>query len=309
MSLHRPGAVAAVAVLLSAAWAEAMAPSRVGRERVVFSTVAGDIVFAFYPDAAPETVRQFLTLVNAGVYDHLYFHHIDPGYVLQLTTHQNRTPPLTPSQLALIHPLKAEFSAVAHRRGTLSMAHRDNEPDSALTSFSILLGDAPHLDGSYTAFGFVERGMDVVEELCRVPLRPNKLPIVPLEVRKATVFDSADALERVPLAPASPLFIPQEYRDLPTSPPTDSSTRPEVGGGVLLMIALAVACWLSWNRLPSRVLASLVLMIVLVGAFLVLVLFLPLGWVGDRNTAVAVGLFVGLLALFRLMSRFEPPPS
>jgi hypothetical protein len=74
------------------------------------------------------------------------------------------------------------------------------------------------------------------------------------------------------------------------------------------MIAIAVACWLLWNRLPSRVLASLVLMMVLVGSFLLLMLLLPLG-TGQRNAVLGAGLFLGLLGLFRLMSRFEMPPT
>jgi cyclophilin family peptidyl-prolyl cis-trans isomerase len=295
------------AALLGVLWAlPAAAGPVVGHERVVFNTDAGDIVFAFYPEVAPQTVRQFLRLVSYEVYDHFHFHRLEPGFVLQLAAHHNRTPPLTPEQLKLIHPLNLEPSDIKHRAGVLSLARADANPDSGETSFSILLGDAPHLDGKYTVFGVVERGMDVVHELARVPTHANKEPVVRLEVKKAMVVGSREQLATVSVQPARPVPVPSHYNSSAASSPGVFPMRIEVALVVLVMIAISVGCSLLWNRLPPRVLASLVLMIVLVGGFLLLILFMPLA---HSSSTFALGVFLGLLGLFRLMSSFETPPG
>src|SRR6185436_7315530 len=122
---------------------------------VVLHTIAGDVVLAFYPDAAPGHVQQILALARAGVFDTTHFFRIEPNFVAQISVAEDRTTPLTESQKGLIHKLKAELHpTLKHHRGTLSMAHADGDVDSGETSFSILLADAPHLDGQYTIFGF-----------------------------------------------------------------------------------------------------------------------------------------------------------
>ncbi|HJT79047.1 MAG TPA: peptidylprolyl isomerase, partial [Gemmataceae bacterium] len=143
----------AAALLAAVLPARAEAPPRLAPERVVLRTVAGDVVLALYADVAPGHVHQILKLVRLGAYDGTHFCRIDPTFVAQISTAYDRLSPLTPEQRAAIHPLKAEFSGLRHRRGTLSMARDDGKPDSAETSFSVLLADAPHLDGKYTVFG------------------------------------------------------------------------------------------------------------------------------------------------------------
>ena len=114
--------------------------------RVIFHTIAGDLVFALYPTVAPRTVEQFLTLNRAGVYDTTHFRRLEPGFVLQTGTAEDRTIPLNITQKALIHKLPCECApGVRHRRGVLSLARPDDDPNGGETSFSILLGDAPHL--------------------------------------------------------------------------------------------------------------------------------------------------------------------
>jgi cyclophilin family peptidyl-prolyl cis-trans isomerase len=277
----------------------------VGPQRVVFNTPAGDVVFAFYPEVAPRSVRQFLTLVANGVYDGTHFCRLERGFVLQLTDSHDRLTPLTSKQLQLIHPLKAEFSSLRHVRGVLSLAHMDNQPDSGETSFSILLGDAPHLDGKYTIFGFVEQGMDVVEELCKVPVADGNRPQVCLDVRRAILLDKAEQLALVPLVKAHPVDLSKAV--IPPAKNSVSGTIPlEVGWGLMLMLALGVGCYFLWSKLPARVQVSLLLINVLIGSFLLLMIFLP---VGQRHSLVAVAVFLGILGLLRLMSRFESPAT
>ena len=118
---------------------------RVDDDCVILHTIGGDVVIALYPDVAPEHVKQILQLVRLGVYDHTHFHRVEPGFVIQLAdVHQRPLPDtLTEAQEKAIHPLHAEFNAaIKHRRGIVSMARADGQPDSATTSFSIILGDA-----------------------------------------------------------------------------------------------------------------------------------------------------------------------
>jgi cyclophilin family peptidyl-prolyl cis-trans isomerase len=272
---------------------------RLAPERVVLHTVAGDVVLAFYPDVAPQHVKQVLHLVRLGAYDTTHFCRIENNFVAQLSTALDRTEPLTAQQRAAVHPLPAEFGAVPHRRGTLSMAREDGKPDSAETSFSVLLADAPHLDGKYTVFGEVESGMDVIDELCRVPRDGNK-PVVRLEVRTAEVVDSAEALASLPLAGPRPVMVPEALRPHPADP---AQSR-EIAGGILLMVACGLVCFFLGGRLPGRVQVSLNLIVVLIGSFLLFVILMP---AAKTHSWVALGLFLGLLGVLKLMSRFESP--
>ena len=140
-------------------------------ERVVLHTDFGDVTIGLYPTAAPQHVERLLRLVRLKVYDTMLFSRIEPGFLVQTSyPHVRSGPPLTRKQRAAIQPLDAEFTDIEHRRGMVSMALNDNRnPHSAEAAFFILLGDATHLDGSYTAFGQVIDGMDVVEALGNLP--------------------------------------------------------------------------------------------------------------------------------------------
>lgn len=289
--------LALAAALLPAAAGAADSP-RKSAERVVFNTPAGDVVFVLYPDVAPQHVRQFLTLVGEGVYDTTRFGRLEQGFVLQLFTAEDRRVPLTDRQKKLLKPLKAEFSGLPHRRGILSMAHLDGDPDSGCSSFSILLGPAPHLDGNYTVFGEVEHGMDVVDEMCKVPVDGNR-PRVALEVRKAIVVGSAADMAQIHLVAARPVDVPPELTGAPGGAPA-----PAVAGGLALMVACGAVTFALSGRLPGRVVVSLVLVNVLVGAFLLLILLTP---AAQQSSALAMAVFAGLLGTFKMMSRFESP--
>jgi cyclophilin family peptidyl-prolyl cis-trans isomerase len=304
-------ALLALLVLLAAvAVARGEDVPRLAEQRIVLRTIAGDIILALYPDIAPEHTKQLLKLAKLGVFDTTYFYRYEPGFVLQLSTAEERSPqkPLTAEQRAAIHPLRAEFSALKHRRGILSMAHEDNQPDSGATSFSIHLGDAPHLDGNYTVFGHVESGMDVVEELIKVPCNGNR-PRFLLEVTKAEVANDPAALSRMNLAKAHALPPPPNEA---TASPSPSEIRGDLtdwgggalAGGVMLMMSGGLVGVLFAKRLSPRVILSLHLITVLIGSFVLLMLLVPLA---RYYELLGMGLFFGLLGLLKLMGRFESP--
>jgi len=160
--------------------------------RVVLETAAGEIELVLYPTIAPLTVRQFLTLVGAGIYDSMKITRIEKGFLIQTgMAPAHRKQPLTAEQESLIMPIRLEPSALVHRKGSLSMAHWDDDLDSAETSFSILLGDAPHLDGRYTIFGRVESGWEAIEAIVSAPIRYESTePAVEIVIEKARIVKS-----------------------------------------------------------------------------------------------------------------------
>jgi len=115
-------------------------------------TTGGTFTLELLPDVAPRTVAQFKRLIGAGVFDGIYFYRVEKGFVAQTATAADRATPLTPEQRAVIVPIPLETGPMLHKRGVLSLAHGD-DPNSGETSFSILLADAPHLDGKFTVFG------------------------------------------------------------------------------------------------------------------------------------------------------------
>jgi len=139
--------------------------SEVIEELVVISTNKGIIKLELYPEAAPETVANFKKLINTEFYDGLTFHRYVSGFVIQGGC---------PDGTGTGGPgwsIPGEFQNVElsqkmpkHRKGVLAMA-RSQDPDSAGSQFYICLATASHLDGSYTSFGNVIEGIEVVDEL------------------------------------------------------------------------------------------------------------------------------------------------
>jgi len=148
--------------------------------RVVMETSKGNIVIEMFPDKAPNHVRHFLRLASLGVYDKTAFHRIAPGFVIQAGDLNTRKEPVPQAAQKYVVKIRAEINDVKHRAGILSMA-RGEELDSALTSFFIVLADQPALDGTYTVFGRVVEGMDVVEKIAAVPAE-NERPKEPVEI-------------------------------------------------------------------------------------------------------------------------------
>lgn len=156
------------------------------RKEVLLHTSLGDITVTLEPDLAPEHVRNFLKLVQTGWYDHTIFHRIVPGFVVQGGMSQGRTGSQVHYADKWIRPLKGEFSQTRkHIRGVLSMA-RTNDPDSALTSFFIVLAPAPNLDGKYSIFGKVVDGFETLDKMVAAP-RNGETPIERIELIEATI--------------------------------------------------------------------------------------------------------------------------
>jgi len=151
--------------------------------RVALDTSAGRVVLELLPDRAPATVRQFLRLVQAGVYDGTSVHRVVPGFVIQTGSLDTRQAPLTDKQQALVHDMPPEFNDTKHVKGVVSMA-RGSDPGSATTSFFICTGTSETLDGKYTAFARVVEGMAVVEAIESVP-RTNEAPNTRVDLRAA----------------------------------------------------------------------------------------------------------------------------
>ncbi|CAN6479279.1 unnamed protein product [Victoria cruziana] len=157
-------------------------PPQLGSLRVVFQTKYGDIEFGFYPQVAPKTVKHIFELVRLGCFNTNHFFRVDKKFVAQVADVMGgRTAPLNEEQRQeAVKTVIGEFSDVKHVRGVLSMGRYD-DPDSASSSFSILLGDAPHLDGQYAIFGKVTRGDDTLRKLEELPTRREGIFVMPLE--------------------------------------------------------------------------------------------------------------------------------
>jgi cyclophilin family peptidyl-prolyl cis-trans isomerase len=132
--------------------------------RVVLQTTKGDITLKVRPDLAPETVRNFLRMAQAGVYDNTLFHRVVKDFVIQTGSPAHRSKALTPAQAALVHNLQPEFTATPNLPGIVSMA-RGDALDSATSSFFICTGECRSLDNQYTVFAEVESGMDVAKAI------------------------------------------------------------------------------------------------------------------------------------------------
>jgi peptidyl-prolyl cis-trans isomerase B (cyclophilin B) len=155
------------------------------RYRAVLETSLGNITFQFFPDKAPNHVRNFLRLASVGFYDGSAFHRVVKGFVVQGGFLPTRTEPLDITQDRYIRKMVPEFNDTLHDKGIISLAHGD-DPASGDTSFFIVLARTPVLDGKYTAFGKVVEGMDVVEKIEQVPVN-GETPVMRVELKKVTV--------------------------------------------------------------------------------------------------------------------------
>jgi len=118
----------------------------------------GEIRLEFFPEDAPKTVENFVTLAKKGFYNGLNFHRVVPDFVVQGGC------PKGNGTGGPGYNVKAEFNKQKHVRGTLAMA-RSQDPDSAGSQFYICYGNTPHLDGQYTVFGKVVSGMELVDRI------------------------------------------------------------------------------------------------------------------------------------------------
>lgn len=152
---------------------------------VKLETEAGTIELEMYPESAPESVRGFLNLAAYGAFDTTTFNRIVKGFIIQggdLATREKLTPELA---IRSRKTIPDEPNLIKHDRGILSMARTDS-PNSATTSFFILVGPAKHLDGTFAAFGRVTRGMEFVDTINKMSVEGEK-PIKPVRIIRSTV--------------------------------------------------------------------------------------------------------------------------
>lgn len=139
-----------------------------------------------YPDIAPNTVNNFISLIEENYYDEVIFHRVIPGFMIQ------GGDPMGNGTGGPGYSIKGEFASngvpnsLKHERGVLSMA-RTNDPDSAGSQFFIMHEDSPHLDGDYAAFGKVIEGIEIVDEIAAVETDNNDKPIEDQIMKKVTV--------------------------------------------------------------------------------------------------------------------------
>ena len=154
---------------------------------VTFEMENGDIMKAeLYPEIAPNTVNNIISLVNKCFYDGLIFHRVISGFMIQGGC---------PDGTGMGGPgytIKGEFSQngfandLKHTEGVLSMA-RAMHPDSAGSQFFIMHKNSPHLDGAYAAFGKITEGMDIVNKIAQTPTDYSDRPLEVQRMKKVTV--------------------------------------------------------------------------------------------------------------------------
>ncbi len=146
----------------------------------------GKIVAELYPEKAPQSVRNFISLIQHNFYDGLIFHRVIEGFMIQGGC---------PDGTGMGGPgycIKGEFlyngvkNDLKHKRGVLSMA-RSSSPNSAGSQFFIMHEDAKHLDGQYAAFGKVIEGMDVVDKIAATKVDRNDRPLTEQKIASVTV--------------------------------------------------------------------------------------------------------------------------
>ena len=146
----------------------------------------GEIQIELFAEIAPNTVRNFVSLVSKGFYDGTTFHRVIPGFMIQGGDPDGR------GTGGPGYSIKGEFSMngfqndLKHTRGVISMA-RAMDPNSAGSQFFLMVEDAPHLDGQYAAFGRVSYGLEVCEKTVAVKRNWSDMPLVPQVMKSVTV--------------------------------------------------------------------------------------------------------------------------
>ena len=146
----------------------------------------GVIKAELYPEIAPNTVNNFIDLINRGFYDGLIFHRVIPGFMIQGGDPEGN------GMGGPGYSIKGEFSRngfkneLKHTKGVLSMA-RTMDPNSAGSQFFIMVADAPHLDGQYASFGKVIEGMEVADEIVNTKTDYSDRPYEDQVIKSMTV--------------------------------------------------------------------------------------------------------------------------
>ena len=153
---------------------------------VTITMTNGDVMKAeLYPEIAPNTVNNFISLVQKGFYDGLIFHRVISGFMIQGGDPQG-TGMGGPGSIKGEFAMNGVRNDLKHTRGVLSMA-RSMMPNSAGSQFFIMHANAPHLDGQYAAFGKVVEGLDVVDKIASVRTGWQDKPVEEQKIQSMTV--------------------------------------------------------------------------------------------------------------------------
>jgi peptidyl-prolyl cis-trans isomerase B (cyclophilin B) len=149
---------------------------KMSEQQAIIHTKLGDITLKFFPEVAPNHVNNFIELAKKGFYNGTIFHRVVPKFVIQGGDPNSKDPDRSKHGTGGPgYTVKAEFGNTPHKRGTLSMA-RSAHPDSAGSQFFICVAATPPLDGKYTVFGEVVKGMEVVDKIVSLPRDGNDNP-------------------------------------------------------------------------------------------------------------------------------------
>lgn len=161
-----------------------------GSKIAEIQTTAGEIVIRFFPDKAPNHVKNFIALAESGFYDGTNFHRVIPGFMIQGGDPFTKSSPAsTWGTGGAANTIDAEFNDVHHRRGIVSMARAQGR-NTASSQFFICVDEAGFLDGEYTVFGEVIRGMDVVDTIVSAERGERDQPRSPTTVRRVVIRDA-----------------------------------------------------------------------------------------------------------------------
>lgn len=176
--MRRIAAIALVVLLVPLALASAQGTPTA--TTVITMENGGQITLEFWPDVAPNHVKNFIELAGKGFYDGQRVHRVEPRFVVQFGDPQSKTLPAGDPKIGSGGSgtrIRAEFNNKPFDRGVLGMARTD-DPDSASSQVYIMLGNAHFLNGKYTAFGRVAKGMEVVDKI-KVGDRITSIKVVP----------------------------------------------------------------------------------------------------------------------------------
>ncbi|MFV2055802.1 MAG: peptidylprolyl isomerase, partial [Thiohalomonadales bacterium] len=247
-------------------------------DRIVFSTREGDLVFVLYGNFAPVTVSHFKRLVELRLYEKVYVARVIKDFVFQFSEIIKSEEQLSDSEKKALLPVKSEFSTkIRHLRGVLSMAHRNGEPDSAVSSFSVILGNATHLDGKYTIFGELESGWNVINKVMVSSIN-GVAPATRLIVDRAYVVTDVEE------------YYKNHPRDTDTYlPPKIKAVRPKssvrqqqiirensnllmaITALTVMIVLLGIVALIFHTKLSKAHLRSLIILMLLVAGFSLLV--------------------------------------
>jgi cyclophilin family peptidyl-prolyl cis-trans isomerase len=175
----------------SSAAAEENRPMSAYQNKVAeLHTSSGEIDIRFFPDVAPNHVKNFIDLAEKGFYNGTKFHRVIPGFMIQGGDPNTISgSPATWGTGGSGKNIAQEFNSISHKRGIVSMA-RSNDPNSASSQFFIVVKDSTFLDNQYTVFGQVTKGMDIADKIVGAPTGSQDRPNNPTSIDKIVIRDA-----------------------------------------------------------------------------------------------------------------------